>query len=852
MADYNVPDYVVSRLRYFNGQFLKEQDFIDEQKFHLGQAWRHQRLLHVSGVAAGLDVSVASNGTSILVAAGSAVDDAGRQILLSSSQTIAVPPGSGPWVVEIAYAEQATNVADVSSPVQDFTRFSQSVNPIAITSTLSAGAVLLAELVISAGVVTVKLTKRKYSGVRLPDAGGGGIALRARGDVAVGWGQLEGSLSVLGALAVTGDVSAAAAVSVAGALTANGGLAVTGGNASVSNNLSVTGASTLTGVVNANGGLNGPNGTLNVNNNLAVAGASTFTGAVNANGGINTTSNLSVTGTSTLTGVLNANGGINTGSIGVGGSSTFTGALNANGGINAASGTLNVNNNLSVTAASTFNGAVTAKNGVAITTGNLSVAGTSTFTGAVAANGGLTASSATVSGALAANGGLTASSATVSGALTANSGITATSATISGVTYANGGLNASTATISGVANAWGGFNAWTGTFTGLLNANGGIIGASGSLSVQGAMYVAGSVGINIWPPRSRLDLGSGGVGTSLRVGAYFDIGGTYTNNMAYIGVNAVLSTSDTSGNRFKPVHWGPSPVGGGMVLSQLAGGLGELDFWGINWNNDASEKVFPDAFTHVMRLGINGNVGIGTGGGGPAAKLDVNGNLRVASDANVLGNAVVSGTMQAGTFAFPLPVGDPSPVITTRTMPANQGGSSERTELILFAANDGTGGSGPDTITLRAPHIRLQTYNDVSVSDINNAAGSNDRLSIDSNGKIASPMWRVTQVLNMKPGALPVSGTFTSGGGTLVLLVSGSGWGPNGAVIGFDILVDDVTRGNALTYTNLNGCHLAINANPLVVTGVAAGTHTVKLVARSSITTDYNDFFSVTVMELPF
>ena len=42
-------------------------------------------------------------------------------------------------------------------------------------------------------------------------------------------------------------------------------------------------------------------------------------------------------------------------------------------------------------------------------------------------------------------------------------------------------------------------------------------------------------------------------------------------------------------------------------------------------------------------------------------------------------------------------------------------------------------GSGPDTITLRAPYLRLQTYND-GISDIN--SGSNDRLTIDSNGSV--------------------------------------------------------------------------------------------------------------------
>lgn len=103
---------------------------------------------------------------------------------------------------------------------------------------------------------------------------------------------------------------------------------------------------------------------------------------------------------------------------------------------------------------------------------------------------------------------------------------------------------------------------------------------------------------------------------------------------------------------------------------------------------------------------------------------------------NVAGSGVVGSTMQAASYIFPAPTGDPSPVITARTVPAGQGAANERTELILFHSNDPVNGSGDDLITLRAPSIRLQTYNDASVGDINNAAGSLDRVYVRYDGNV--------------------------------------------------------------------------------------------------------------------
>lgn len=113
-----------------------------------------------------------------------------------------------------------------------------------------------------------------------------------------------------------------------------------------------------------------------------------------------------------------------------------------------------------------------------------------------------------------------------------------------------------------------------------------------------------------------------------------------------------------------------------------------------------------------------------------------NGTGAQSANYNITGNGTVGGNMTAATYLFPAPTGDPSPVITARTVPAGQGAASERTELILFHSNDANNSAGDDLITLRAPALRFQTYANSAVTDINNAAGSNDRMYIKYDGNV--------------------------------------------------------------------------------------------------------------------
>jgi hypothetical protein len=65
-----------------------------------------------------------------------------------------------------------------------------------------------------------------------------------------------------------------------------------------------------------------------------------------------------------------------------------------------------------------------------------------------------------------------------------------------------------------------------------------------------------------------------------------------------------------------------------------------------------------------------------------------------------------------------------------------------------------------------------------------------------------------------------------------------------------DVLLDGKIVGSLSGFTNEASSHKALASNPIVLAGIAAGTHTVtlSLVAGNG---DYNDFSAVSVVELP-
>jgi hypothetical protein len=76
------------RMNYFERQFLRAQDLMDEQDYAQDRRTRVVRLLHTPGVAEGLAVTAGAAAGTISVAAGTAIDASGRLIVLLTPVTL--------------------------------------------------------------------------------------------------------------------------------------------------------------------------------------------------------------------------------------------------------------------------------------------------------------------------------------------------------------------------------------------------------------------------------------------------------------------------------------------------------------------------------------------------------------------------------------------------------------------------------------------------------------------------------------------------------------------------------------------------------------------------------------------
>jgi hypothetical protein len=218
-----------------------------------------------------------------------------------------------------------------------------------------------------------------------------------------------------------------------------------------------------------------------------------------------------------------------------------------------------------------------------------------------------------------------------------------------------------------------------------------------------------------------------------------------------------------------------------------------------------------DATTRRMLIDHQGNVGIGTGN--PGARLDVVGDANFSGPLSIQGALTVDGATQV------------------------------RGDLSVTGS-----------LTIAGTNLRLTK------------ADPAQAVEITAEGAMISPMWTVTQVyLNEQAATTPFplpgqticpSKPFKSGGGTLLILASGSGAALSGVpgpiVIGMDLFVDDRLVGKVLSRVNQMTEGKPFVTSGLVVRGIAPGSHTLILRTAASTVVGLNDFFNVTILELPF
>jgi hypothetical protein len=302
------------RLNYFTGQLLQEQDFREEQAYHLDRLRRHNRQLHTPGITDGLEVDAQLGASEVTVARGTAVDDEGRLIVLPAEKKMGLGDQDARGATRtlvISYHQVSSDPSTVGGTGDTRIREDPGLD---LVEQPAAGQVPLALLTIDNDG---KLTKadpavRGQAGARLGgDVEVGRLTISRLGIDRSLWPSL--TVGDGGGLSVQGDARLNdKTIFLRTGTDTNHGIGYFGGGKTFSS--SNPDGPVVFGF--SGGALGSTNGgqklalTWDNSQNVSVAGALTVSGTATVTGLLTAAGALTVSGTATVTGLLSAQGGL--------------------------------------------------------------------------------------------------------------------------------------------------------------------------------------------------------------------------------------------------------------------------------------------------------------------------------------------------------------------------------------------------------------------------------------------------------------------------------------------------------------------------------------------------------------
>lgn len=297
----------VKRLRYFDGLFLREEEFNEEQEHYTRMRRLHNRHLHGDGIVYGLDVTAGPDADSVTISQGMALDryfdtDIGenlsRELIIVNAEPVSLQqydPAEEVWLW-IAYGESQADADAGGNP----TRYEE-IPQILHGTTMPTGDenIILARIVMPTGSITSSdifdtdassEPIRKLAGFQggsvstdtliLTDDDFGtnpptldGFYWSGTDDRGVKFNsdrtQFSGDVEIDETLTVTQDATFSANISGDGAPLSISGAASISSNATVGGTLGVTGATTLSSTLAVTGNTT-VGGTLTIQSTVAV------------------------------------------------------------------------------------------------------------------------------------------------------------------------------------------------------------------------------------------------------------------------------------------------------------------------------------------------------------------------------------------------------------------------------------------------------------------------------------------------------------------------------------------------------------------------------------------------------